>query len=116
MRLPSLFKTPKYQRFNVTPRYYDPVKEEIDARTAHIRSIIDADQGELDEKDFPKSRIAGSFTTRKPTRKNVNMTQPVIILLLTAGLVGYWFYGNIALYIFLLVSSVLLYLKVKRII
>lgn len=114
MKLPSLFKTPRYQRFHVTPRYYDPVKEEIDARTSRIKSIVDADKDVLDSGEMPQSRISGSFVTKK--RKGVNMTQPVIILLLVGLLVGYWYFGNIALYTFGLISSVLLYLKIKRII
>ena len=33
MKLPTLFgKIPKHQRFNYGPRYYDPVKDEREAR------------------------------------------------------------------------------------
>ena len=36
MKLPSLSKLPKYRRFDFQPRYYDPVKEELQERVERI--------------------------------------------------------------------------------
>ncbi|MTI22377.1 hypothetical protein E1176_15195 [Fulvivirga sp. RKSG066] len=114
MKLPSIIKTPKYQRFHIEPRYYDPVKEEIEQRTADIRRELKLDSGKSKASEqSASSRIRGSFVMKRAKAKSVNMMQIVILLLLVGGLVGYWFFGNIALYVFLMVSSLLLYLKVK---
>ena len=41
MRFPSLFRVPKYQQFEIKPRYYDPVKEEIKERTERIKQEME---------------------------------------------------------------------------
>ena len=35
-----LFKKPEYKRFNLKPRYWDPVKEEQEARRRRIRAEL----------------------------------------------------------------------------
>lgn len=117
MKFPSLFKPARHQRFHVEPRYYDPVKEEIEARTSHIR----AELGQKKEVDFmdiqhSSSRISGAFTRRTSRRSGVNVMQIVILLLLIGLFGGYLYFGEVAVYIILTVSSLLLYLKFKRII
>lgn len=117
MKFPSLFRTPKYQRFHITPRYYDPVKEEIEARTSRMKRNLELQRGDhpSDEEPYYTSRIAGSLKkARSSGKSSVGFMQLVIILLLSGVVVGYLYFGNIALYTFLLVSSVLLYLKMTR--
>lgn len=46
MKLPSFFKVPKYKSFNISPRYYDPVKEEQKKREERIRAELRQEQGE----------------------------------------------------------------------
>lgn len=119
MKIPSIFKTPKYQKFNITPRYYDPVKEEMEERTARIRRELNMGvEGEqVKEPSQYSSRIAGSFRQGRGRQKGSVLTmQLIIVILLVGGLAGYLYFGNMGLYIFLIVSSVLLYLKMKRII
>ena len=115
MKVPSLFRTPKYQRFNIEPRYYDPVKEEIDERTERIKRELES-TGQSDV-DYRSSRIAGAFRKSRGTSgASANFTQFVIMLLLAFGVFGYIYLGTIALYIFGTLATVLLYLKMKRII
>jgi len=112
MKLPSIIRTPRHQKFYIKPRYYDPVKEEIEQRTAQIKKDLEMETEEGGGSDY-SSRLRGAFKTKRAKSKSVNMMQAVILLLLVGGLVGYWFFGNLALYVFLMVSSLLLYLKVK---
>ena len=123
MKRPSLFKTPRHQRFNLTPRHYDPVKEEIEARTARIKAELEREKkGLAAEGDFAEygagAGIRGAFKQRsnRTKSKSVNGTQLVILALIIFGLGAYWYFGNSGLYVFLLVSSLLLYLKLRRII
>ena len=41
MKLPSIFKTASHQRFSIKPRYYDPIKEEIEERTSRIKKELE---------------------------------------------------------------------------
>ncbi len=116
MKFPSLFKISRHQRFHIEPRYYDPVREEIDARTSQIRAELRQEENDPDG-DFShsSSRISGAFTRRASRRSGMNMMQLVILLLLIGLIMGFWYFGNIAVYVILILSSLLLYLKVKRI-
>lgn len=51
-------KTVKHQRFNYIPRYYDPEKEERDARIKAARGMAG------DDADAMKARIAKGFRDR----------------------------------------------------
>lgn len=117
MKFPSLFRTASHQRFHVEPRYYDPVKEEIDARTSRIRAELgqkkDVEFGDI---KHASSRINGAFTRRASRRSGVNVMQLVILLLLIGLFGGFLYFGELAVYIVLIISSLLLYLKFKRII
>ena len=115
MKLPSILRTQKHQRFHVEPRYYDPIKEELQKREARIKQSMLADkkdEGNLTE----NSSIRGSFTRRRAVKNTSASFLQMIIMLLLAGLIfGYIYFGNVALYIVVGISSVFLYLKVKRI-
>ncbi len=119
MKFPSLFRTPRHQRFTMSPRYYDPVKEEMEARVSQIKSEM-KQGGEKEMKremgQHFQSRITGSFARRSSRTNSINMMQMVILALLLGTIAGYWYFGNLALYIMFGLSSVLLYLKLKRII
>lgn len=116
MKLPSIFRIPRYQRFDIVPRYYDPVKEEIEQRTSLIKSELKLEQdAESLDDSLKNSRITGSFRkARSGVKSSAGLMQMVIIMLLSGLAAGYLYFGNIALYTFVLVSSVLLYLKVKQ--
>lgn len=116
MKLPSLFRTPRYQKFHVEPRYYDPVKEEMDKRTQAIKQELNTGNDEIDRPVY-SSRIAGSFKMKKSASTgSATLMQLVIMVLLISVIFGYLYVGNLALYIFALVTTLLLYLKFKRII
>ena len=61
MRFPSLFRTPRHQKFHIEPRYYDPIKEEIAERTERIRKEMDGEY-----KGGSAGRI--SFKRKKPRK------------------------------------------------
>ena len=116
MKLPSLFRTPKYQRFHLEPRYYDPVKEELEKRTEAIRRELKGGNDEI-ERPGHASRISGSFRMKKSAGTgSATIMQLVIMLLLISVIFGYLYIGNLALYIFALLGTLLVYLKFKRII
>lgn len=104
MKFPSIFKTAKHQRFSITPRYYDPIKEEIAERTARIKRELELEgvlEGES-EADFThrKTSIKGSFSSYrgiKSRETSVFSSTAMIRTLLFLGMViaafGYIYVG-----------------------
>lgn len=120
MKLITFLRTPKYQKFHLEPRYYDPIKEEMQERESRMRQKLKADKLALkegsDDDLESQSSIAGSFTRRRSSSGSSTSFIQLIIMLLLAGLIfGFIFYGALALYVVVTISCVLLYLKVKRI-
>lgn len=107
MKLPSIFRTATHARFEIKPRYYDPVKEEIEQRTSRIKhelrsqGMIDSD---TEESHTYGSSLRGAFTQGSPIRgrssssSSAGMIRLGIIAVLVAALTGYYYYGNEALY------------------
>ncbi|MEQ8424327.1 MAG: hypothetical protein RIA63_06425 [Cyclobacteriaceae bacterium] len=119
MKFLSLFtKTPSHQRFNYTPRYYDPVKEEMKEREARIRRELKIEQ-EQGPGDY-RSRISGSFhAARKRSKQSSqslgeNLLRFGIILFLVLFVIAYIQWGEVAFYGFALFIPFYLYLKFKK--
>lgn len=116
MKLPSLFRKANYQRFHIEPRYYDPVKEDIEEREARIRREVSGDKS-AEQYIGRSSRISGSFS--KPKSRgggaSATLTQLIIMVMLSCMIMGYLYVGNIALYIFATATLLLVYLKYKQI-
>ncbi len=112
MKLPSIIKIPAYQRFNYEPRYYDPVKEDIEERTRRIRRRIEADKK---HGLYPSNgRLEGAFMRRVPHEDNASFIRLMVGVTLFSGVVGYLYFGNIAVYI--ASGLVLAYLVLKKLV
>ena len=67
MALFSFFKTPRHQRFEYKPRYYDPRKEKID-------QIVKSARGESNsDTELAKTRISSAF--RRRTKSHISTKQ-----------------------------------------
>ncbi len=98
MRFPSLFRLPRSQRFEIKPRYYDPVKEFVKEREALIQS-----RKENGIDDPTPTRI--SFERRKSsTGLNTSLVQLIIALALAGVVVGWLYIGNEIFYVGLLLA------------
>ncbi len=112
MKFPSIFRTSKPMRFDIKPRYYDPVKEEIDQRTQKIRRELQADgalpmgdeDGDNIRRDYGSS-IRGAFTAggqikgrQSSPLTSAGLIRLVIFVFLVAALFGYVYYGPDAIY------------------
>lgn len=105
MKFPSLFRTATPMRFEIKPRYYDPIKEEIEQRTARIKEEL-REEGLLDEEDAERggrphvSGIRGAFTQYrgiKSTTKNdalaTGSIRAIFFLIMVVGVFGYIYIG-----------------------
>ena len=99
MKFPSLIKLPKYSKFNFAPRYYDPVKEEIEQRTHRIKTEMDAQRaiGSDDRARF-RAEMEHVFKHREKQERSSSIMQITFILLFLSIFVGYLFYGNNVIY------------------
>ena len=117
MKLPGLMKKPRYQRFHVEPRYYDPVKEDIANRTSRIK----AELGMSDEKtDLGyRSQISGSFRKNMKHATGSGVDQTVMLRLLIMVLLvllvgGFVYIGTEIFYLALLYIPFYLWKRIRR--
>jgi hypothetical protein len=131
MKFPQIFRTTQPMRFDIKPRYYDPVKEEIEQRTARIKKELQADgklpveDGDEEGLSYYSSSIRGSFTggsqikgRTSSTLHSAGMIRLVIFVLLIVSLFGYIYYGPEAIYILLYIvagiSLLFVFFRLKR--
>ncbi len=114
MKFPTLTRLPQYKRFNFEPRYYDPVKEDIQERTSRIKQEV-SQLAEGQQHNIYHSNIAGSFSKRSNYTKKTSTLQLVIFIFLIFLFGGYLWYGNYVFFIFLLIIPVYFYFRLKRI-
>lgn len=112
MKFPSIFRTAQPMRFDVKPRYYDPVKEEIEQRTAKIKRELQA-EGKLPMEDEDEetlrrdygSGIRGAFAAggqikgrQTSSINSAGLIRLVIFVLLIGSVFGYIYLGPEAIY------------------
>lgn len=110
MKFPSIFRVAQHARFEIKPRYYDPVKEEIDQRTSRIRKELQS-EGKLplsedgDSELRYSSTLRGAFAAGSQIRgrstspfNNAGLIRLGIFILLIISVFGYIYFGPDALY------------------
>jgi hypothetical protein len=122
MKFLSLFtKAPQHQRFNYTPRFYDPQKEEMKEREERIRLEVIRNKGEVPEETANyRSRIAGSFQAARKRSKpepgsgvSATMIRLGILLFFTAFIIAFLQWGQPVLYSLFLFIPFYFYIKFK---
>ncbi len=111
MRFPSLSRLPKYQQFDIKPRYYDPIKEEIKERTERLRQPIEGNRGT----DLPSGQIR--LKRKVKSAPATSMLQLLIATILGAMVLGWLQFGQDFFYyvLWITVPSYLFYrLKIMR--
>lgn len=116
MKIPSLIKIPKHQRYNVEPRYYDPVKEDIEQRTSRIKKELEIEKNDKTDRGvLHKTQISGSFSGKIIKReRSASFFQFILIIVLTLSAVGYLYFGDVALYLLGIFLLLFIYLKSKK--
>lgn len=109
MKVPSIFRLPKYQRFEIRPRYYDPVKEDIDKRTSRIRQQINNEKSGIKTES-----IRDAYEARRNSNKSADLFQVLMIGIISVALGGYIFYGANIYYALLLLIPLYIFLRRKK--
>ena len=97
MKIPSLIRIPNHQRFHIKPRFYDPVKEDVENRERLIIAEINSEKKKGTY--VPGTRIATAFERGMKKKDNSGILRFLFVILLFGGTVGYLYFGLIALYI-----------------
>mgnify|MGYP005999274857 CR=1 FL=1 len=118
MKIPSIIRIPRHQRFHIEPRYYDPVKEEIEQRTSRIKKELEIEhaENELNEQDDAGYRIARAFSGRivRRERNTSGIFQFLLMIVLFMSFIGYLYLGNVALYFLGLFMILFVYMKFRK--
>lgn len=89
MKFPSLIRLPRNRRFEIEPRYYDPIKEEIEERTARIRQELESGKSGA---EYTPGRI--SFERKTQNVPSSSLLQMGIAALLGTVVMGWLYFGN----------------------
>ena len=117
MRFPSILKIPEHKRFKLQNRYYDPVKEDIENRTAKIKAEMER-RKKLEEIDPSgrESRIAGAFSQKSYYKESKSgMLRFTLMVVLFFGTIGYLYLGNVVLYILIGLIALIYFLRKREI-
>lgn len=109
MRFPSLFRLPKHQQFVIKPRYYDPVKEEIQERTERMQGQAEGIEGG----NYQSSKI--NFKRKAKSAPATSMIQLGIASLLGLMIIGWLQFGNeIFYYLLWIIVPIYLIYRLKN--
>ncbi len=113
MKIPSLIKIPNHQRFYIKPRYYDPVKEDVENRERLIIAEINAEKKKGSY--VPGTRMASAFDRNMRKKDNSSILRLLFVILLFGGTMGYLYVGMIAIYaVFGVGALAILFSRLKR--
>ena len=128
MKFPSIFNTSSPMRFDIKPRYYDAVKEEIDQRTSRIKRELLAEgliQDEDEDLGSYGGGIKGSFAQYRGIKErsapnifaSTAMIRTLIFLILLGSIFGYIYLGPVIFeymaYATLLIGAIYFFFRLK---
>lgn len=67
-----LFKKPEYRKFSLKPRYWDPVKEEQEARKKRIRAELGLEENSEQYIPDVRGQMRKEYEKRKAARSSLN--------------------------------------------
>jgi len=122
MKIPGLFgKTSNYHRFEYKPRYFDPRKEEYEAREERIRrelALEKKDDIRPNETEYDyRARMKGAFQTArrrsssKGDESNAAILRLAILLIIALFLFAFFQWGSKVVYGLFLVFPVWIYFR-----
>jgi hypothetical protein len=109
MKMPSIFRIPGHQRFEIQPRYYDPVKEDMEKRTNRIRQEL------KNEKNGSNAEsIREAYKTRRNSNRSADLFQFLMILIVGLSIGGYLMYGANVYFALLLLVPLYIFLRRRK--
>ena len=114
--MPSLVKLPRHRKFDFEPRFYDPIKEEIEERVSKIHKEMDEDEKAKNNPDYiPRIRFDRNPTITKKFDFGLQFYLMTFLLLDLFIFVKMDNISNVAWIMILLAEAFLVYKKAKTI-
>lgn len=129
MKFPSIFRTASPMRYDIKPRYYDPVKEEIEQRTSRIKKELEL-EGRLNSEETENLQgystgIRGSFAQHRGIKQrdtslfsSTAMIRTLLFLGMVGGAFGYIYIGpdilTYFLYAGMIAAGVYFFFRLKK--
>lgn len=83
----NIFKTPKHRKYDYIPRYYNPEKEELEARVKRAEIMQDDSIEGMKSRIAYKMKRAGNTQDYESHRRKALMKSNLILLALIIGLI-----------------------------
>lgn len=128
MKFPSIFRSAAPMRYDIKPRYYDPIKEEIEQRTARIKRELES-EGLISEGseglDSYGSNLKGSFTQYRGIKDrgpanifaSTAIIRTVIFLVLMGSVFGYVYLGPVIFeymaYVAMIIGAIYFFFRLR---
>jgi hypothetical protein len=109
MKLPSLLRLPKNKRFNYHPRYYDPIKEELEEKESKFRHQL-SEEG----KKIRHASISETYKRRSRIEKRSDSRQIIFILAFTIIIFGYIYVGNYVFFSLLVLIPLYIWMRLRK--
>ena len=77
-----MFNLPTYKRFNLTPRYWDPKKEEREARERRVRAELGLDNDDKEYVPHIKGQFTREFARRQANRSSLDSRRTLRIFMI----------------------------------
>ncbi len=114
MKFPSIIRLPRHRTFDFSPRYFDPVKDEIEERTARIRREVAAENRNGTSSGLSGQRFDIKFERKDKVRASASLLQLIIAATLSILVFGWLYIGNDIWYSLFLVLPVYLYFRLRK--
>ncbi|MGB3181415.1 MAG: hypothetical protein WBB45_08495 [Cyclobacteriaceae bacterium] len=88
-KIPFQGRLPKYQKFHIQPRFYDPVKEDIRNRNIEIKRELEQKKS---QDEYSGSVIEESFRRKAKENRKTSTLQVVLMLGLLVLAVYYLYF------------------------
>lgn len=111
MIFPFFKRVPRHKNFHYEPRYYDPVKEELNIRTEKVKRELSK---ESSEEFLYRENISQAFSRRQKKDRRASGMQMALVAIFLATFVGYYYYGNAALWAFVIIFPVYIFIRSRR--
>jgi hypothetical protein len=109
MKFPSIFRLPGHQRFEIQPRYYDPIKEDLDKRTSRIRQELKSEK-----EGGSVQSIRDAYKAKKGSNRSADLFQFLMIIIVGLSIGGYLMYGANVYFALLLLIPLYIFLRRRK--
>jgi hypothetical protein len=102
-------RLPKNKRFNYRPRYYDPVKDEMEEKESKFRRELSEDG-----KHIPRVNISEAYRRRSRLERKGDTRQILFVLAFTIIAFGYIYVGNYIFYFLFVLIPLYIWMRLRK--